>query len=96
MPKYEIDSFYMRYYLNANEKNIWGSSTFGTFFQGDTAKERMDYFKPMVDDITKILSSVARSQAIPHELKLANNRTFDIANFYIDKDIFRSGLPSQP
>jgi len=96
MPKYEIDSFYMKYYLNANEKNIWGSSTFGTFFQGDTAKERMDYFRPMVDDILKILSSVARSQAIPHELRLANNRTFDISNFYIDKDIFKSGLPSQP
>jgi len=96
MPKYEIDSFYMRYYLNATEKNIWGSSTFGTFFQGDTAKERMDYFKPMVDDITKILSSVARSQAIPHELRLANDRVFDVSNFYIDKDTFKSGLPSQP
>jgi hypothetical protein len=96
MPKYEIDSFYMRYYLNATEKNIWGSTSFATFFQGDTAKERMDYFRPMVDDIIKILNSVAKSNAIPQELKLAGNRTFDVSNFYIDKDIFRSGLPSQP
>ena len=96
MPKYEIDTFYMKYYLSSAEKNIWGSSTFGTFFQGDTAKERIDYFRPMVDDILKILHSVAKSAAIPQELKLANNRTFDISNFYIDKDIFKSGLPSQP
>jgi hypothetical protein len=96
MPKYEIDNFYMKYYLSSTEKNIWGSSTFASFFDGAPIHERVDYFRPMVDDITKILNSVARSQAIPHELRLANNRTFDMSNFYIDKDIFRSGLPSQP
>jgi len=96
MPKYEIDNFYMKYYLNATEKNIWGSSTFASFFDGAPIHERVVYFKPMVDDITKILSSVARSQAIPHELRLANDRVFDVSNFYIDKDIFKSGLPSQP
>jgi hypothetical protein len=96
MPKYEIDNFYMKYYLSATEKNIWGSSTFASFFDGAPIHERVVYFKPMVDDITKILSSVARSQAIPHELRLANNRVFDVSNFYIDKDIFKSGLPSQP
>ena len=86
----------MRYYLNATEKNIWGSSTFASFFDGAPIQERVDYFRPMIDDITKILHSVARSTAIPQELKLANNRTFDVSNFYIDKDTFRSGLPSQP
>ena len=94
MPKYELDNFYTRYYLDAKEK--WGSATFASFFDGAPVQERIEYFKPMVDDIIKILNSVARSQAIPHELRLANNRTFDVSNFYIDKDTFRSGLPSQP
>ena len=96
MPKYEMDNFYKRYYLDAKEKNVWGSTSFATFFDGAPIHERIDYFKPMVEDIIKILHSVARSQAIPHELRLANNRVFDVSNFYIDKDSFRSGLSSQP
>ena len=96
MPKYELDGFYKRYYLDAKEKNVWGSTTFASFFDGAPIHERIEYFKPMIDDIIKILNSVSRSQAIPKELRLANNRTFDVSNFYIDKDTFRSGLPSQP
>jgi hypothetical protein len=96
MPKYELDSFYRKYYLQATEKNIWGSTTFATFFEGAPVQERVDYFRAMIDDIIKILHSVARSTAIPQELKLAGNRVFDVSNFYIDKDILRSGLPSQP
>jgi hypothetical protein len=96
MPKYELDSFYRKYYLQATEKNIWGSTNFAPFFEGAPIQERIDYFKPIIDDIIKILHSVARSTAIPHELKLAGGRVFDVSNFYIDKDILRSGLPSQP
>jgi hypothetical protein len=96
MPKYELDNFYKKYYLNSADKNIWGASSFAPFFNGDSIQERIEYFRPMIDDIIKILHSVARSQAIPHELRLANDRVFDVSNFYIDRDILRSGLPSQP
>ena len=96
MPKYELDSFYKKYYLNYSEPNIWGSSSFAAFVNGGPIQERIDYFKPIIDDIIKILHSVARSTAIPKELRLANDRVFDISNFYIDKDALKSGLPSQP
>ena len=96
MPKYELDNFYKKYYLDAKEKNIWGSTSFAPFFEGAPIHERIAYFKPMIEDIIKILHSVSRSTAIPHELRLANNRIFDVSNFYIDKDTLRSGLPSQP
>ena len=96
MPKYELDNFYKKYYLNHSEPNIWGSSSFAAFVNGGPIQERIDYFKPIIDDILKILHSVAKSQAIPRELRLANDRVFDISNFYIDKDTLKSGLPSQP
>jgi hypothetical protein len=96
MPKYEIDNFYMKYYLDYTGANIWGSSTLSPFFQGGSTDERYDYFRPLVGDIIDILKSVSRSNAIPEELKLTKGRTFDISNFFIDKDILRSGLPSQP
>jgi hypothetical protein len=95
MPKYEIDNFYMRYYLSS-DPNIWGASSFAAFFNGDNIQERIAYFKPLIDDILNILHSVARSTAIPQELRLANERVFDISNFYVDKDALKSGLPSQP
>jgi len=96
MPKYELDNFYKKYYLNHSEQNIWGASSFAAFFNGANIHERIAYFKPLIDDILKILHSVARSTAIPKELRLANDRVFDISNFYIDKDTLKSGLPSQP
>jgi len=99
MPKYEIDNFYTKYYAKspANErKALWGVSNFATFFQGGTAEERVAYFRPLVKDIESILNSVGRSEEIPPELRLKDNRTFDIANFYIDIDTLMSGLPSQP
>lgn len=96
MPKYELDKFYKKYYLDAKEKNIWGSTSFAPFFDGAPVQERIEYFRPIIDDIIKILHSVARSQAIPRELRLAGDRVFDVSNFYIDKDTLRSGLPSQP
>jgi hypothetical protein len=96
MPKYELDNFYKKHYLNNSDSNIWGASSFAAFFNGGPIQERIDYFKPLIDDILKILHSVARSTAIPQELRLANDRVFDISNFYIDKDALKSGLPSQP
>jgi len=99
MPKYEIDTFYTKYYTKASSserKSLWGTSNFATFFQGGTSEERVAYFKPLVRDIESILNSVGRSQEIPPELRLKDNRTFDIANFYIDIDTLMSGLPSQP
>jgi hypothetical protein len=99
MPKYEIDTFYTKYYIKspANERRaLWGVSNFASFFQGGTAEERVAYFRPLVKDIEDILHSIGRSEEIPRELRLKDNRTFDIANFYIDIDTLMSGLPSQP
>jgi hypothetical protein len=101
MPKYEIDNFYTKYYAKApaNErKSLWGVANFASFFEGGTtnSEERVAYFRPLVRDIESILNSVGRSEEIPRELRLKDNRTFDIANFYIDIDTLMSGLPSQP
>ena len=49
----------------------------------------------MIKDIEDILRSVGRSEEIPRELRLKDDRTFDVANFYIDIDTLMSGLPSQ-
>ena len=101
MPKYEIDNFYTKYYAKSSpseRKSLWGVSNFATFFEGGTtnSEERVAYFRPLVRDIESIVNSVGRSEEIPPELRLKDNRTFDIANFYIDIDTLMSGLPSQP
>jgi hypothetical protein len=101
MPKYEIDNFYTKYYAKSSpseRKSLWGVANFASFFQGGTtnSEERVAYFRPLVKDIEDILRSVGRSEEIPRELRLNGDRTFDIANFYIDIDTLMSGLPSQP
>jgi hypothetical protein len=101
MPKYEIDNFYTKYYTKSSpseRKSLWGVSNFATFFEGGTtnSEERVAYFKPLVRDIENILHSIGRSEEIPRELRLNGDRTFDVANFYIDIDTLMSGLPSQP
>ena len=70
MPKYEIDTFYTKYYIKspANErKALWGVSNFASFFQGGTAEERVAYFRPLVNDIINILHTVGRSEEIPRD-----------------------------
>ena len=59
----------------------------GVFFkkEDEDSKERFETFKPISDEVVKILNSVGRSNAFPQELKLNNNRTFDFNNFYIDE-----------
>jgi hypothetical protein len=98
MPKYEIDTFYTKYYVKSSpsERLFWGVNNFAAFFQGGTTVERIQYFKPLVRDIENILHSVGRSEEIPRDLRLDGDRTFDIANFHMDIDTLMSGLPSQP
>jgi hypothetical protein len=100
MPKYEIDNFYTKYYIKSSpseRKSLWGVANFASFFEGGTtnSQERVAYFRPLVKDIEDILHNIGRSEEIPRELRLKDNRTFDIANFYIDIDTLMSGLPSQ-
>lgn len=99
MPNYEIDTFYIKYYTKSSpseRRNLWGATNFATFFKGGTTEERLQYFRPLVKDIEKILNSIGRSEEIPRDLRLDGDRTFDISNFYMDIDTLMSGLPSQP
>jgi hypothetical protein len=87
-PEYSLDSFFIRHVKRDNSFKIWGSSNMGVFFkkegESEDSKERFETFKPISDEVVKILNSVGRSNAFPQELKLNNNRTFDFNNFYID------------
>lgn len=85
-PEYILDPFFIRHVKRDNSFKIWGSSNMGVFFkkEDEDSKERFETFKPISDEVIKILNSVGRSNAFPQELKLNNNRTFDFNNFYID------------
>ena len=78
----------------------WGSSALSVFFksdiEGESNHDRYELFKPITEEVTNILRAVGRSTAFPEELKLHNNRTFDLSNFYIDPKVISSEQPSQP
>ena len=86
-PEYTLDPFYTRYVKKDDSFKTWGSTNMGVFFkkEGEDSKERFEKFRPISDEVVKILQSVGRSQAFPEELRLHNNRTFDFNNFYIDE-----------
>lgn len=85
-PEYDLDPFYTKYVVRDKSFKTWGSTNMSNFFrkEGEDSSERYDKFKPISDEVVKILSAIGRSQAFPEEVRLHNNRTFDINNFYID------------
>lgn len=87
-PEYTLDSFFTRYVKKENTFKTWGSTNMGVFVrkegESEDSKDRYEKFKPISDEVVKILQSVGRSQAFPEEVRLRNNRTFDLNNFYID------------
>ena len=100
-PDYHIDSFYKKHlFKNPQELMNWGSSALSVFFksdiEGESNHDRYELFKPITEEVTNILRAVGRSTAFPEELKLHNNRTFDLSNFYIDPKVISSEQPSQP
>lgn len=85
-PEYILDPFFIRQVKRDDSFKTWGSTNMGVFVQkkGEDSEVKYETFKPISDEVTKILNSVGRSQAFPEELKLNNNRTLDLNNFYID------------
>lgn len=87
-PEYTLDPFFTKYVKKENTFKIWGSTNMGVFVrkegESEDSRDRYEKFKPITDEILKILHSIGRSQAFPQEVRLRNNRTFDLNNFYID------------
>jgi len=85
-PEYSLDTFFIKHVKRDDSFKTWGSTNMGVFVQkqGEDNKEKFEMFRPISDEVTKILNSIGRSQAFPEELRLNGNRTFDLNNFYID------------
>lgn len=87
-PGYILDPFYIKH-VKKEDLNKWGGSNMSSFFKNEDPtilRDRSEYdkFKPVTDDVLKVLTSISRSDVFPDEFRLHNNRRFDINNFYID------------
>ena len=85
-PEYNLDTFFIKHVKRDDSFKTWGSSNMNVFFKKEDENRDVGYekFRPITDEVTKILNSIGRSNAFPEELRLHNNRTFDLNNFYID------------